>query len=271
MKYTLNIKSAVLGFVLSAGAVVIGCQDTGYPDPQPASSPSTVVSRVLFVNATPDASALSFQVENVQVGSPLAPGQATGYNQVPAGSAAGASAQLRIKGAGGTLGPNDLAIKPLLSTSTSLAYTLFATDTINRPRVMNAAGVVTDAGGVRLLQITDTLRAPAAGNARLRFFHFAPDAPAVSVRLINSAGASAATVNNRTYRQSTGAALTYTQVPAGTYTVQVYAATSVPTALTATPALNVPNVTLADGKIYTAYARGLLRRNTLSAGLIQHN
>jgi len=262
-------KLAVFAVAAALLTAVAGCEKTGYPDAQPVSGPSATTTRVQLVNATPDASALNFLVENVQIGTPLAPGQATGYVTVRAAATPAAASQLRIDNAGGTLGTADIVTKPLLSPS--LAYTLFATDSINRPRVTNAAGIVTDAGGVRGLQITDTLRVPAAGTARLRFFHLAPDAPAVSVRLINSAGASAGTINNRTYRQASGAALSYVQVPTGTYTVQVYAGATAPASLTATPVLNVPNVALADGKIYSIYARGLLRTRTLSAAIITHN
>ncbi len=111
---------------------------------------------------------------------------------------------------------------------------------------------------------------PAAGTSGVRFFHLAADVGAVSVRLLPSSGtATAPTFVNRTYRSTT--VTSFTGVPAGTYTAQVYVGTTVPTATTATPALSVTGVTVADGKLYTIFAQGLSRNKTLGAGIIVNN
>ena len=263
---------AITGII---AASVISCQEPDYPAPQQsATGPNASSSRVRFVNAS-NADGLSMFLENTAVGSALAPGQSTDYVALPLI----ASAQFRAKGPGGTLGTNDLAQKLAVAANTN--YTVFVTDTIARPRVVAATGAVTDAGGVRFLSVTDNLAAPAAGNAHVRFFHLAPDAPAVSVRLQPTAPASVTvtpTLLNRAYRVTTvtsGTVTTnfanFTPVPAATYNVQVFAGATIPTSATVSPVVSVTGLPLAEGKIYTIYARGLIRTRTLGAGLIQHN
>lgn len=264
---------AVAGII---AASVTSCQEPDYPAPQQsAAGPNAGSSRVRFTNAS-NAAGLSLFVENTAAGSTLAPGQSTDYVALPLI----ASAQFRAKGPGGTLGTNDLAQKLAVAAGTN--YTVFVTDSIARPRVVAATGAVTDAGGLRFLQVTDNLTAPVAGNAHVRFFHLAADAPAVSVRLQATAPASVttttATLQNRAYRVTTvtsGTVTTnyanFTPVPAATYTVQVFAGATIPTSATVSPVVSVTGLPLADGKIYTIYARGLIRDRTLGAGLIQHN
>lgn len=266
----------LVGGTLATAATFVGCQSTDYPTPQPSTTGyNTTSTRVLFVNATPDANSLNFLVENASAGT-ITPGTSTSYVGVPLGSA-----QIRIQGAGGTLGTaspaGDISSKPSLLANAS--YTIFATDTINRPKVVSATGATTDVGGVRTLTVVDTLTAPAAGTAKFRFFNLSPDvtgvasstvAGPVSARLLNASGASVTTLANRAYRNIAGANLRYTVVPAGTYTVQVYAGATVPTSLTAAP-LASATVSMGDGKIYTLYSRGLRRNRTLSVGVVQHN
>lgn len=255
-----------------SSALLVGCQKTDYPGPQPATGTFLTTAKVLFVNAS-NATGLTALIENTSAATALTPGQSTSYVAAPV-----SSDQIRIQGAGGTFGTNDLASKTTFLANTS--YTVFVTDSITRPGTKNAlTGQTADAGGIRLLTITDTLTAPATGSAKLRFFNLSPDvtgvasstmAGPVSVRLLNSSGASALTLNNRAYRVATGANLRYSTVPAGTYVTQVYSATAVPSSLTATPVAS-STVTLADSKIYTLYSRGLRRNNTLSVGTVQHN
>jgi Domain of unknown function (DUF4397) len=266
---------ALLAIAGIIAASVVSCQEPDYPAPQQSSAgPNATSSRVRFANAS-NAAGLSLFVENTAAGSTLALGQSTDYVALPLI----ASAQFRAKGPGGTLGTNDLSQKFTVAAGTN--YTVFVTDSIARPRVVAATGAVTDAGGVRFLQVTDNLAAPVAGNAHVRFFHLAPDAPAVSVRLQATAPASVtttATLLNRAYRVTTvtsGTVTTnfvnFTPVPAATYNVQVFAGATIPTSATVAPVVSVSGLTLVDGKIYTIFARGLIRERTLGAGLIQHN
>lgn len=253
-------------------ATMVSCHDTDYPAASPSTAGyNTASSKAIIVNAS-NAASITALFENIAAGTALTPDAYTGYIGVPLGSD-----QVRIKGSGGTLTTNDFAAKLTFLTNTS--YTVFVTDTITRPSVKSAAGTITDVGGVRLLQVADTLTAPAAGTAKFRLFNLSPDvtgvisstvAAPISARVLNSAGTVVATLNNRAYRIATGATLRYTVVPADTYTVQVYSATAVPGDLAATP-LASTTVALADGKIYSLYTKGLRRNNTLSVGTVQHN
>ena len=250
---------------------MIGCQSTDYATPQPSTAGPTTTG-ALVVNAS-NAAGITALFQNTAIGSTLAPGAYTPYSQISIGST-----QVRVKGSSGTVtSTGDLSSMFTLSPSTT--YSFFVTDTISRPKVVSATGTVTDAGGARFLQVVDTLTAPAAGTAKIRFFNLSPDvtgvisstvAGAASARLINATGASQTTLLNRAYRTASGTTLRYTSVPAGAYTVQVYSGATVPSSTTAAALATAP-VTLADGKIYTLYSRGLVRDKTISVGTVQHN
>ncbi|WP_077921964.1 DUF4397 domain-containing protein [Spirosoma sp. 209] len=284
MKKDINFIGTVASVMLLSAVLLSGCEDTDYPAAQPATTPSTNQARFLFVNAAPGAPALNFFVENTQAGQSLGFGQASAYIPSQVGNI-----QLRAKAAsgqiGGVIGSGDILFRAGATNQNNFAaaantnYTVFVTDTLNRPRPTTTNG--TNPGGPQFLTVTDNLATPAAGNAHVRFFHLAPDAPAVSVRLVPTAPASVTATPaflNRAYRVTSvgsGTAVTnyanFTPVSAATYTVQVYTGATVPTSATVTPALTVPNVTLETGKIYTMYARGLRRNNSLGAGVVIHN
>lgn len=246
------------------GAVVtmVACQKTGYPDPSPVTTPANTSSKVLFVNAT-DAPALTTLIENTPAGSSLAPGAASTYLPIATNSS-----QIRVKGAGGVLGAANLDLTAKQTFLVNTSYTVFITDTINRPQIKNALGAITDNGGIRFVTVTDTLSAPAAGTAKVRYFNMAPDVSSASARLTNTTSSSAVTLANRAYRNAAGTNLRYTSIPAGAYVTQVYSGTSI--SATATPIVST-TLTVADGKIYTIYTRGLNRTKTVSVGTVQHN
>ena len=277
--YILILVAVIIGSVL----IVTACQTIEYPDPSPATTTSTNQARFLFVNAAPGAPSLNFLVENNPAGQGVAFGQvATAYVPSQAGAV-----QLRARAVsgqiGGVIGSNDILFRAGATNQTNFAatagvnYTVFATDTLNRPRpTTNGA---TNPGGPQLLVVTDNLTTPAAGNAHVRFFHLAPDVTPVSVRLVPTAPTSVTvtpTLLNRAYRVTSvtsGTVTTnyasFTPVPAAIYTAQVFTSATIST--TSVAALTVPNVVLADGKIYTLYARGLRRNGTLGAGVVLHN
>ena len=255
--------------------VMVSCKDTEYPTPTPATAASTLSARVLFVNA-----ALNFFVSNVPAGTNVAIGGSTAYATTPVGPI-----QLRAKGAsgdiGGILGSSDILFRAAATNQNNFTavaatnYTFFVTDTLNRARA-TAIGA-TDPGGPRFLSVVDNLAAPAAGNAHVRFFHLAPNAPAVWVNVLRTGvTAPVASFANRAYRAistGTGATLVnfanFSPLAAGTYTIEVRTGSA-----TGPVALSVPNVALADGKIYTLFARGLVRgmgANALGAGITLHN
>ena len=275
MKYTWNQLSVVITVAFLSTALFTACQDTDYPDPQPATGPSTNQARFLFVNAAPGVPALNFFIENNQVGQSLQFGQSvSAYAPAQAGSI-----QLRAQAAsgqiGGVLGSNDIVYRAgatnqnNFSANANTSYTVFVTDTLNRPRPTTTNA--TNLGGPQFVVVTDTLTAPAANTARVRVFNFAPDVSPVSMRLVNpTTNQGAATFLNRAYSNVSGQNLRYSNVPAGNYTVQVYTQATIPSEVSS-PASTTANVTLAGGKIYTIYAAGLLRNRNLSVGTVQHN
>ncbi len=274
--------------VLASGALVyslVGCESPNYGTPTPATTGATASARALFVNASPDAPALNFLVENVTAAQSLSAGQNSSYVTIPTGNI-----QLRASGAsgaiGGTLGSNSILFRAGATNQNNFGavsgtnYTVFVTDTIARPAPTTPAGV-TNPGGLQFLTVTDPLPTTLAASASgVRFFHLAPDIGlpvsstatnplAVSVRLSAPGSTSAiASFVNRAYRNV--AANAFTAVPAGTYRVDVFTGPTVPTSATVTPALST-TVNVEATKIYTLYAQGLSKRRTLSVGRVQHN
>lgn len=288
MKHHLIYISAVAVAALSVSVLLTSCENTDYPDPVVSTTPSTNQARFLFVNVAPDAPALNFLIENTSVGQSLAFGQAT-TAYVP--SQVGA-VQLRAKAAsgtiGGVIGSNDILFRAGATNETNFAgvaggtYTVFVTDTLNRPKPTTANG--TNLGGPQLLVVSDPLtQTLTAGAGGVRFFHFVPDvglpanstatAPSVvTVRLsvpTSTTGlpATVASFVNRAYRNV--ATTAFTSVPAGTYQVDVFAQAALPTSATTT-AISSSTLTVAASKLYTLYAQGLARR-TVNVGRIVHN
>lgn len=274
---TLKIDSilTLAATALLAGSLFVGCKDTNYPDPQPTSAAPNTSARVEFANATADASAITTYLENMQVGNTLAVGQATSYTAVPFLG----SLQFRIKGA------NTFDVSTKSTVVASNTYTAFVTDSTARPPVFNAANVLTDAGGVRLLVVNDPLsQTLTAGAGGVRFFDFVPDAGlpgsstattplAVSLRISPIASTTAlpattASFLNRAYRNV--ATTAFTSVPAGTYRIDAFTGATLPTSVTTT-AITSSTLTVEASKLYTLYANGSTRRRTAVINRIQHN
>jgi hypothetical protein len=268
MKYRLNH----ILFLLALGNLFMlnACKDPEYPTPEPVTSPTTLRSRVLVVNAAPDAGSQEVQLDNVPVGTvPYLGVLNNGYVETLIGPR-----QLRVKGvakaanSGNTI---DLVTRPTLNATNynngNIGYTFFITDVLGRANTQQAEG------GLRFLQVTDNLSAPrVATNAKVRFLHLSPDAPAVGVynTLTN-----AEVFAPRAYRATsagTGATAVnfanFTEIPAGTYSLDVRANAA------SAPVLVVPPLTFEAGKIYTVYAHGLLSGTgpqALGASVIVHN
>lgn len=283
-----TLSKMILGWaavgVVVAGTLV-GCQDPDYATPTPATGPATATARALFVNASPNSPALNFLVENVSVAQSLTLGQSSPYVAIPTGNI-----QLRAKAAtgaiGGTLGSNDILFRAGATNQNNFGavagtnYSVFVTDTIQRPLPTTPAGT-TNPGGLQFLTVTDPVTTTlAVGRSGVRFFHLAPDVglpvsstatnpPAVSVRLSAPTNTSAvASFEGRAYRNV--AANTFTSVPAGTYRVDVFTGNAIPTSTTVTPVTST-TINVEATKLYTLYAQGLQRTRTLSVGRVQHN
>jgi len=99
---------------------------------------------------------------------------------------------------------------------------------------------------------TDNTGAPAAGQAGIRVLHASPDAPAVDVYLD---GAAAPAISNLAFGKMAPALATggYIALPAGAHAVKVCA-----TGSTTVCPIDVPVLTLVDGKKYTIAATNVL-------------
>lgn len=108
------------------------------------------------------------------------------------------------------------------------------------------------------LVLVDDNSAPATGNAKVRFAHASPNAPTVDITLTDGT----TLFDDVSFRGSTA----YLQVAAGTYNLQVRDATGT------TVVLNLNNVSLTAGKVYTVFAVGLLNDSpALNAFISQDN
>lgn len=114
-------------------------------------------------------------------------------------------------------------------------YTVFAIDSVNK---------------IKAAVVADDLPTPASGKTHIRFFHFSPNAPAVDIAVSDGT----VLFSNRRFndQSTTSTYAAFTPVNAGTYNLEVRAAG------TNTVVLNLPNITLTAGKIYTVFARGFL-------------
>jgi hypothetical protein len=119
-----------------------------------------------------------------------------------------------------------------------------------------AVGLVTD-GSITAQVYQDDLRAPSAGNAKLRVIHASPDAGPVDV--VPRDGEPL--VTDLSFPEDTP----YAEVPAGTYTLDVNSAGTRQTVLTA------PDAALASGGVYSAFAVGTVYADSLDVLLVQDN
>ena len=119
-----------------------------------------------------------------------------------------------------------------------------------------AVGLVAD-GSLTAQVYQDDLRAPSAGDAKVRVVHASPDAGPVDV--VPRGGSPL--VSSLTIPDASP----YAEVPAGTYTLDVNAAGTNDTVLT------VPDAALASGGVYSAFAIGTVYADSLDVLLVQDN
>lgn len=182
-------------------------------------APSTPKSKVMVVHASPDAPGVDLLLDGAKVNTaPLEFPNSTGYLQVDAGDR---NVKVNVAGTSTTV------IDVTLNYAADQSYTVFAVDK------------VADISAIRL---EDDLAAPAPGNAHVRFVHLSPDAPAVDITLTDGT----VVFGNKAFKEFTS----FTPLPAGSYDLQVRLAGG------STVVLDLPGITLQDGKIYTIFAKG---------------
>lgn len=199
----------------------------------------TATARVQVVHASPDAPGVDILVDNNKVNSSaLVFPNNTAYLDVEAGKR-----NLKVNAAGTATS----VINGDVTFEADKNYSVFA---INR------------LASIEPLILTDDLTTPAAGKAHVRFVHLSPDAPAVDI----TTNTGTVVFGNRAFKSATA----FTPLDAGTYNLQVRVAG------TSTVALELPNIQLQAGKIYTVFARGFLappagNTNALGAQIIVNN
>ncbi len=177
-------------------------------------------SNVMVIHASPDAPAVDLLVDDAVAGSGLAFPNNTDYLAVSAGSH-----NLKVN----VSGTNTTVIEADLDFMRDMYYSVFAIDSVAK---------------IKPLVIEDDLTAPAAGNAHVRFIHLSPNAPAVDITTTNGD----IVFGNVSFSEYTA----FTPLGAGTYNLQVRVQG------TDTVVLELPGITLEDGKIYTVFAKGFV-------------
>lgn len=196
----------------------------------------TIDSRVMVIHASPDAPGVDLLVDDTVAGSNLEFPSNTGYLDVDAGTR-----NIKVN----ATGTSTTVIEANLDLQEGIDYSVFAIDEVAK---------------IAPLVIVDDLTSPSAGNAHVRFIHLSPDAPAVDITLTDGT----IVFGNQGFKDFTA----FTPLVAGTYGLQVRVAG------TTTVALDLPGITLQEGKIYTVFAKGFLAgtgTQALGAEIIVNN
>jgi hypothetical protein len=196
------------------------------------------------IHASPDAPGVDLLVDNSKVNTAaLSFPEATGYIKVFAGTR-----NIKVNASG----TNNSVINANLTLAADRFYSVYAYNQL---------------ASIAALVVEDNLTLPAAGQAHIRFFHLSPNAPTVTVGTLSGTTFTPVFVNRSFETQTTASAnQNFTPVSAGTYTFDVQ--------VNGSSVLNLPNIVLQAGKIYTVFARGLVGgagAQALGAQIVTHN
>jgi hypothetical protein len=215
------VAAATLATLAGAGPAATRHADAAADD-------AVATGRVRVVHLSPDAPPVDIVVNGAPAVSGLAFKEASDYAGLPAGI-------------------YDVAVTPAGANETIV---LGAHLPINAGTDATVVALGT-LDALDLLVLADDNTAPAFGNAKVRFVHASPDAPAVDIA-VKGGPVLFANVPFKGVGD-------YAEVPAGAYDLEVRVAG------TDTVALELPGVTLEDGQIVTVFAAGLLADGTLGA------
>jgi hypothetical protein len=191
----------------------------------PAASAQSGMAKVRVIHASPDAPAVDVIINGNKVPAltnvPFF--TASGYLDLPAGSY-----DIQVVPTGATT-PVVIDAKGV-ALAGGQAYTIAATGKLAE---------------IEATIITENLAAPAAGKAKVRVYHFSPDAPGVDVKVTGGP----TLISNLAFPNASNAL----EVDAGTYNLEVTPAGA------ATPVvINLPNTMLEAGRTYDVFATNLL-------------
>ena len=218
---SLTRKMAVLAIV-AAPLALAACSD----DADSPTAPSAGTAQVRVAHLSPDAPAVDVYVNGSRAVSGAVFKDVTGYLPVPSGSV-----NIRVTPAGAT---SPAVIDATVTFTAGGNYTVAATGLLAAIQPI----VLQDDRGT-------------TSQAKVRFVHAGPDAPAVDIAVTGGPVLFA----NVPFRQATP----YPQVAPATYDLEVRPAGS------SAVALKVPGVALQPSTNYTIFAVGLLSNGSLSA------
>jgi hypothetical protein len=216
------IRRMAIVAIAASPLVLAACND----DDENLTGPSAGMAMVRVAHLSPDAPPVDVYVNGARALSAVPFKDVSNYLPVPAGS-------VNFK-----VTPANAATPVVIDATVSLSdggnYTVAATGFL---------------AGIQPLLLEDDRGT--TGQAKVRFVHTGPDAPAVDIAVTGGP----VLFSNVSFRQATG----YPQVAPGTYDLEVRPAG------TTTVALAVPGVTLRSGTNYTVFAAGLLSNKSRSA------
>jgi hypothetical protein len=205
-------------------------------DESPVTPTTPSNSLVKVVHASPDAPGVDLLVDNTVAGTNLTFPNNTGYLTVNSGTR---NVKVNVTGTQTTV------IEANVDFMQNKNYSVFAVNSV---------------ANIEPLLIEDDLTAPAQAKAHVRFIHLSPDAPAVDITLTDGT----VVFGDKSFKEFTA----FTPLDAGTYALQVRVAG------TSTVALDLGNITVESGKIYTVFAKGFLTgvgQQALGAEIIVNN
>ncbi|ACL25028.1 DUF4397 domain-containing protein [Chloroflexus aggregans] len=183
-------------------------------------------AKVRVIHASPDAPAVDVFVNGNAVLTNVGFFAASPYLDLPAGT-------YRVQVAPTGAGAGSAVIDANVTIEAGRAYTIAAVGPV---------------ASIKPQVIVDNLSAPVAGQAKVRVYHFSPDAPAVDVKLANGT----TLISNLAFPDASD----YLEVPAGTYDLQV------------TPAggdavvINLAGTRVEAGQIYSVFATNFVANIT---------
>lgn len=183
-------------------------------------APVQETALVKVIHASPDAPGVDLLVDNLVAGTNLTFPNNTGYLSVNSGTR---NVKVNVTGTSTTV------IEANLPIMTNKNYSVFAVNA-----VANLEPIV----------LEDDLSTPASGKAHVRFIHLSPDAPAVDITLTDGT----VVFGDYIFKEASA----FTPLDSGTYNLQVRLAG------TSTVVLDLPNIALTAGKIYTVFAKGFV-------------
>ena len=209
---------------------------TGCSDDEEVTAPTPSTSKVLVTHASPDAPGVDILVDNTIAATNLTYPNNTGYAGLNSGTR---NVKVNVTGTSTT------ALEANLNLAANKNYSIFAVNSVS---------------AIEAIVLEDDLTAPASGKAHVRFIHLSPDAPAVDITLTDGT----VVFGDYIFKEASA----FTPLNAATYNLQVRLAG------TSTVVLDLPNIALTAGKIYTVFAKGFVAgtgTQALGAQIIANN